>query len=99
MVRYEEFLITDRGMALLANIDIRYGVDGEVLICHEPSGTLLSKEFIENNNRLIEEELFRMDYSVETMKYGIELENYIRELKSIVKEHLYKFKEIVSRMS
>ena len=94
---YEEFLITERGITLLGNIDIRYGYDGGILLYHEPSGTLLSKEFIENNNRVIEEELFRMGYSVETIGYG-KLKDYIRKLVSIFKEYLYEFKELVNKM-
>ena len=68
---YEEFLITDRGMKLLVNIDIKYNYDGAVVAYYDPTDTILSKEFIENNNKFIEEELFRMSRHIENLEFAI----------------------------
>lgn len=103
---YEEFLITDRGMSLIEKIEVRYDYDGEVIMLHQPSDTLLSKEFIENNNKLIEEQLSRMDRNIENVEFAIEHKecSYLNSLKdmyqmrSIIREHLDEFRGLVNRM-
>ena len=103
---YEEFLITDRGILLAEKLEVGYYCDGEVIIYHYPSGTILSKEFIENNNRIIEEELSRINRNIEDVEFAIEYKDCsyldilkdMYELRSHVREHLYEFRELVNRM-
>lgn len=103
---YEEFLITDRGISLIDKLSIEYDYDGEILIFHQPSGTLLSKEFIENNNSFIVEEISMLNYKIDNIKFAIEHkgDNALAELKAlyelryIARKYLYEFRELVDRM-
>lgn len=103
---YEEFLITDRGVSLIGKLEVGYYLDGEVTVIHQPSGTLLSKEFIENNNRLVEEELSRINRNIEYVELAInhkdrdclDILEVMYKSRSIIKEHLDEFKELASRM-
>lgn len=105
-VSYEEFLITDRGMELAMKLDVRYDDVVGILIYHQPSGTLLSKEFIENNNKFIELEISRMNRNIESVEFAMEHKDYsvLEDLKdmykfrSIAKEHLDEFRYFVSIM-
>ena len=105
-MNFEEFLIEDRGVTLLHNLDIRYDYDGSVLIYHQPSGTLLSKEFIEYNNRLLERYLIELDYNIENMDFAIEHKHFkilndlknMKQFRSTVKDYLDEFRELVDRM-
>ena len=103
---YEEFMITDRGISLIDKLDIKYGYDGEVLIIHQPSDTLLSKEFIENNNRFIEEELSIINNKIDNMNFAIEYKDSsvlielekLHELRYSVRTYLDEFRLLVDRM-
>ena len=103
---YEEFLITDRGMALIENLEVRYNYDGEVIIFYQPTGTLLSKEFIENNNRFIKEEISMLNYEIDNMNFAIDYKdrsvlielNDLHELRYNLRIHLHESRQLVNRM-
>ena len=103
---YDEFLITDRGISLIENLEVKYGSDGEVIIFHQPSGTLLSKGFIEYNNRFIKEELSMLNCKIDNMNFAIEYKdgsvlaelNDLLELRFNLRIHLHESKQLVNRM-
>ncbi len=105
-VSYEEFKITDRGVALIDKLSVEYDYDGEILIFHQPSGTLLSKEFIENNNRFIKEELSIINNKIDNMNFAIDYKdgsvlaelNDLLELRFNLRIHLHESRQLVNRM-